>query len=82
MGKDAKKKEAASGSSTAAEENVKVFLRLRPMDKLETSKRSKDCIELHDDPKLVTVDSPLLGTFEYTFDQVSLMHPHRLERFA
>ena len=53
------------------EENVKVFLRLRPMDKLETSKRSKDCIELHDNPKIVTVDSPLLGAFDFTFDQVT-----------
>lgn len=52
------------------EEEVKVFLRLRPMDKLETSKRSKDCIELHDNPKIITVDSPLLGDFDFTFDQV------------
>ena len=52
-------------------EDVKVFLRLRPMDKLETSKRSKDCIELHDNPKIVTVDSPLLGVYDFTFDQVS-----------
>lgn len=50
--------------------SVRVFLRLRPMDKLETSKRSKDCIELHDNPKIITVDSPLLGVFDYTFDQV------------
>lgn len=54
----------------ADEEQVKVFLRLRPMDKLETSKRSKDCIELHEDPQLITVESPLLGTFDFTFDQV------------
>jgi hypothetical protein len=52
------------------EERVKVYLRLRPMDKLETSKRSKDCIELHDNPKIITVDSPLLGSFDFTFDQV------------
>jgi hypothetical protein len=51
-------------------EQVKVFLRLRPMDKLETSKRSKDCIELHDNPKIITVDSPLLGVYDFTFDQV------------
>jgi hypothetical protein len=53
---------------------VKVFFRFRPMDKLETSKRSKDCIELHDNPKIVTVDSPLLGVSEFTFDQVSLKY--------
>jgi len=40
------------------------------MDKLETSKRSKDCIQLHDNPKIVTVDSPLLGVSDFTFDQV------------
>lgn len=58
--------------SKEADERVKVYLRLRPMDKLETSKRSKDCIELHENPKLITVDSPLLGTFDFTFDQVRL----------
>ena len=58
-------------SSLSSSSPVKVFLRFRPMDKLETSKRSKDCIELHDNPKLVTIDSPLLGISEYTFDQVS-----------
>lgn len=64
------KKSKASAPQQVGCERVKVYLRLRPMDKLETSKRSKDCIELHDNPKLITVDSPLLGTFEYTFDQV------------
>lgn len=49
---------------------VHVCLRLRPMNKLEESKRSKDCIEMHDNPKLVTVDSPLQGTFDFTFDMV------------
>lgn len=55
------------------QENVKVYLRLRPMDKLETAKRSKDCIELHENPKLITVDSPLMGTFDFSFDQVSFV---------
>jgi hypothetical protein len=50
---------------------VKVYLRLRPINKLESSKRSKDCIELHDNPKIVTVDSPLQGLFDFTFDMVS-----------
>lgn len=69
--------------------HVKVFLRLRPMDKLETSKRSKDCIELHENPRLITVESPILGAFDFNFDQVgkrpydntralplSVSHPH------
>ena len=50
---------------------VHVYLRLRPINKLEESKRSKDCIELHDDPKILTVDSPLQGSFNFTFDMVS-----------
>eukprot|EP00535_Pseudo-nitzschia_heimii_P003674 CAMPEP_0197193904 /NCGR_PEP_ID=MMETSP1423-20130617/28227_1 /TAXON_ID=476441 /ORGANISM="Pseudo-nitzschia heimii, Strain UNC1101" /LENGTH=901 /DNA_ID=CAMNT_0042647231 /DNA_START=144 /DNA_END=2849 /DNA_ORIENTATION=+ len=33
-------------------------------------KRGKDCIELHDDPKIVTVDSPRLGEHRFSFDQV------------
>lgn len=65
------KKANGAANSKGAEEKVKVYLRLRPMDKLETSKRSKDCIELHDNPQLITVDSPLLGTFDFTFDMVS-----------
>jgi hypothetical protein len=51
-------------------EDVKVYLRFRPMDKLETSKRSKDCIHLHDNPKIVTVDSPLQGVYDFSFDAV------------
>ena len=66
-----KSKAAKQGSPKEAEDHVKVYLRLRPMDKLETSKRSKDCIDLHENPKLITVDSPLLGTFDFTFDLVS-----------
>jgi hypothetical protein len=51
---------------------VHVYLRLRPINKLEESKRSKDCIELHDNPKIVTVDSPLQGSFDFTFDMVRI----------
>ena len=65
-----------SGSEYTAEEEVfrddmRVFLRLRPINKLEQSRRSKNCIELHEDPTLVTVDSPLEGEYDYTFDHVS-----------
>lgn len=51
-------------------EEVKVYLRFRPMDKLETSKRSKDCIELHTNPQIVTVDSHLQGPLQGVFDMV------------
>ncbi len=54
---------------------VRVYLRLRPMNKLEESKRSKDCIEMHDNPKTLTVDSPLQGTFDFTFDMVCFLLP-------
>lgn len=65
-----------SGSEYTAEEeefrdDMRVFLRLRPINKLEQSRRSKNCIELHEDPTLVTVDSPLEGEYDYTFDHVS-----------
>jgi hypothetical protein len=63
-------KKAKASAPQQGEARVKVYLRLRPMDKLEISKRSKDCIELHDNPKLITVDSPLMGTFDFTFDMV------------
>jgi hypothetical protein len=52
------------------EENIKVFLRLRPKNKLEAMKRSKDCIHLHENPNDITVESPLLGEFQFSFDQV------------
>lgn len=65
-----KKKKLPSSSSKDNGEFVKVYLRFRPKDKLEASKRSKDCVQLHENPKLVTVDSPLQGTFDFTFDQV------------
>ena len=51
-------------------ESIKVYLRLRPKNRLETMKRGKDCIELHDDPRIVTVDSPRLGEHKFSFDQV------------
>lgn len=53
------------------EETIKVVLRLRPKNKLETMKRAKDCIHFHDNPQNITVESPLLGEFEFGFDQVS-----------
>ena len=60
-----------NGSSKAADpESIKVYLRLRPKSRLETMKRSKDCIVLHEDPKLVTVNSPWQGEHKFSFEQV------------
>jgi hypothetical protein len=52
--------------------NVNVFLRLRPMNNLEKSKRSKNCIEVHDGRE-ITVDSPLEGEHGFRFKQVCKM---------
>lgn len=60
-------------------DDMRVFLRLRPINKLEQSRRSKNCIELHEDPTLVTVDSPLEGEYDYTFDHVSLGNRRAIE---
>jgi len=35
-------------STTSKRDNIKVYVRLRPMNKQEKAKRSKDCIEFHD----------------------------------
>jgi hypothetical protein len=52
--------------------NVKVYCRLRPMNKLEMSRRSKNCVYLpEDDPRCITVDSPLEGEYDFFFDRVS-----------
>jgi hypothetical protein len=51
-------------------EDMRVFLRLRPMNKLETSRRSKNCCELHEDPTVITVDSPLEGEYDFFFHHV------------
>lgn len=52
-------------------ENMRIFLRLRPMNKLETSRRSKNCVELDDDdPRCISVDSPLEGEYDFSFDHV------------
>ena len=61
-----------SSQDEEVNENMKVFLRLRPMNKLETSRRSKNCVDLpEDDPRCLTVDSPLEGEYDFFFDRVS-----------
>jgi hypothetical protein len=68
--------DASTASSEEEEDQVfrddmRVYLRLRPMNKLEQSRRSKNCIELHEDPTVITVDSPLEGEYDFTFNHVS-----------
>jgi hypothetical protein len=48
-----------------------VCLRLRPLTKLETSRRSRSCIEVHEGSSEFTIDSPLDGEYDFCFDTVS-----------
>lgn len=50
---------------------INVYLRLRPMTKLETSRRSRSCIEIHKGNKDFTLDSPQDGEYDFQFDHVS-----------
>jgi DNA repair exonuclease SbcCD ATPase subunit len=54
---------------------INVCVCLTPMNKLELSRRSKKCIRLHqrltdNGKRKITVDSPLDGDHQYSFDQV------------
>lgn len=56
-----------------SDNRVQVCLRLRPMNRLEVSRRSKNCVEVvhDDDEELAIVDSPLEGEYEFSLDRVS-----------
>jgi len=63
-----------TNDSVDESKNIRVSLRLRPMNKLEQSRRSRNCVEVHP-PGLygtteLTVDSPLEGEYDFNFDQV------------
>ena len=60
-----------SASSVDKSDSVRVCLRIRPMNKLETSRRSRDCINLREDSQSFTVDSPLDGKYQFKYDKVS-----------
>ena len=69
----AEARDGSAGSSTLEGEKVNVFLRLRPMNKLELSRRSKNCIIVHPynfHKKKITVDSHLDGEHKFSFDEV------------
>ena len=57
--------------------NIEVYFRLRPMNKLELSRRSRHCVEISSSDSRendrVTIDSPLDGTFDFDFDRVSII---------
>ena len=54
----------------AEPEPIHVTLRLRPQNKLENSKRGKSCVEIHKGSTKVTVDAPLEGEYDFSFDRV------------
>jgi hypothetical protein len=50
--------------------HVRVFLRLRPLDRLEVNRRSRSVVEVLDD-KRVAVEDPAEGDWEVACDGVS-----------
>jgi len=69
MGADIHHDDDSSSSSTPQEEEaISVCLRLRPPNKLETSRRGRSCISI--DEKKIIVDSPLEGEFEFEYDEI------------
>jgi hypothetical protein len=59
------------GGGALDDTRICVCLRLRPMNKLEASRRSKNCVEVHRSGTGLTIDSPLDGEFNFSFDRVS-----------
>lgn len=51
------------------QDHTRAFLRLRPMSKLEMSRRSRNCFDIHDDNAKFTVDS-LSGENDFCYDKV------------
>lgn len=70
-------RDGTAGDSTtmmSGGEKINVFLRLRPMTKLELSSRSKRCIEVHEQEnglkQEITVHSQLDGEHDFSFSQI------------
>jgi len=62
---------AADPAQQSAEpEQIRVALRLRPQNKLEISKRGRSCVDIHKGATRITVDAPLEGEFDFSFDHV------------
>jgi uncharacterized Zn-finger protein len=83
-GDDVDENDGASPSSSSNKQehqHPRVFLRLRPMNKLEEARRSKDCVELDDDPRKVLIDAPIQGMHEFKCDMVSVFFLSTLLRF-
>ena len=55
------------------ESPIRVYARLRSINKLEASRRSRNCVDVHTDDTVITVDSPVDGEFDYEFDKVCFL---------
>ncbi len=68
-------KSEENNGTDEVESKVKVFLRMRPMNKLELSRRSKHCVQISSfnnrSKGRVHIDSPLEGEYAFNFDRVS-----------
>ena len=67
---------------------MRVYLRVRPLNKYEVSRRSKNCIQVHPDDMngttRMTIDSPYEGQYDFSFDQVSssLVYLYRMDSYV
>ena len=50
-------------------ENIRVFLRLRPLNKFETNRRSRSAVEVVDETR-IAIDDPVKGDWEVDVDGV------------
>ena len=70
-------KQAQEDDHSVEKANIEVYFRLRPMNKLELSRRSRHCVKILSsesrEKARVTIDSPLDGTFNFDFDRVSII---------
>lgn len=71
---DARDGTAGDSTMMSGGEKINVFLRLRPMNKVELSSRSKRCIEVHEQgnglKQEITVHSQLDGEHDFSFSQI------------
>ena len=64
-----------SSSATNAKkkaEPLSVSLRLRPQNRLEVAMRGRNCASVHKGRTSLTVESPLEGEYDFSFDRVRL----------
>ena len=61
-------------------DSMRVCLRIRPMTKWETNRRSKDCFTVHQDSQMFTIDSPMDGgQHDFTYDKVCIFFSSKFD---